>query len=64
MSGEPDINRMAVEKMEGGLIQFRKGFSALRAENVEQMEALDFMNTELYKIDQKMSDVRKVFYGD
>ena len=61
---DPNENKMAVEKIEGAMILARKGFSELRAENVDQMGVLDAMNTELYKLDQRVSDVRKVFYRD
>lgn len=55
---------MAIEKIEGGMIQVRKDFSELRAKNVEQMETLDDTNTALYKLDQRVSDLKKIFYGD
>lgn len=61
---EPNSNKMSVEKIEGGVIQIRKGFSELRASNAEQMDALEAMNTALYKLDQRVSDIRKVFYGE
>ena len=46
------------------MILVRKGFSDLRASDVDQMDVLDAMNTALYKLDQRVSDVRKVFYRD
>jgi len=61
---DPNNNKMAVDKIENAVIQLRKGFSELRASNVEEMEALDDMNTVLYKLDQRVTDIRKVFYGD
>lgn len=61
MSDKPNCNMMALDKIDGGIIQVRKGFSELRADNVDQMEALDDMNTALYKLDQRVSDIRKVF---
>lgn len=64
MSEEPNNNKMAVEKIENGMIIVRKGFSELRANDVDEMDVLEAMNTALYKIDQKVSDVRKLFYGD
>lgn len=55
---------MAVEKIENGLILVRKGFAELRAEDLAQTDAQDAMNAVLYKLDQRVSDIRKVFYGD
>lgn len=59
-----DENKMTVEKIEGGMIQVRKGFSELRADNMPQTEALEGMNTALYRLEMKMSDIRKTFKGD
>jgi len=59
---DPDKNKMAVEKIDSGVIQVRKGFSELRATNVDQMEALNDMNTKLYKLEQSVVDIKKVFY--
>lgn len=61
---DPNNNKMSVEKIENGMIQVRKGFSELRSTDVEQMEALDAMNAALYKLDQRVCDIRKVFCGD
>lgn len=61
---DPDTNKMSIEKLEGGLIQVRKRFAELEAEDLDQTDALDAMNTALYKLEQKFSDVRKVFLGD
>jgi len=58
---EPDIYKMSIEKIEGGLIQVRKGFADLEAEDLDQTDALDAMNTALYKLEQKFSDIRNVF---
>jgi len=58
---EPDKNKMSIEKIEGGLIQVRKGFADLEAEDLDQTDALDAMNTALYKLEQKFSDIRNVF---
>ena len=58
---DPDTNKMHVEVIEGGLTEIRKGFAELRAENIEQMDALDGMNTALYKLDQKVADIKNVF---
>ena len=64
LESKPDNNKMAVEKIEGGLIQVRKGFAELEAEDLGQTDAVDAMNRALYKLEQKFSDVRKVFYGE
>lgn len=64
MDSEPNNNKMSVEKMEGGLIQVRKGFSELRADDIDQMDALEGMNTAMYKLEQTFSDIKKVFYGE
>ena len=64
IENESNCNKMSVEKIEGGLIQVRKGFSELRPSNADQMDVLDCMNTALYKLEQKVSDIRKVFYGE
>lgn len=64
LENDPNNNKMAIEKIEGGMIQVRKDFSELRAKNVEQMETLDDTNTALYKLDQRVSDLKKIFYGD
>lgn len=64
MNEEPNNNKMSVEKIENGAILVRQGFSELRASNVDQLEALDAMNVAMYKLDQNISDIRKVFYGD
>lgn len=61
LESEPDISKMSVEIIEGGLIQVRKGFSELQSSDLDQMDALDAMNTALYKLEQKFSDVRKVY---
>lgn len=61
MSNDPDNNKMAVEKIEGGLIQIRKGFAELEAEDLPQTDATDAMNRALYKLEQAFSDIRKVF---
>jgi len=61
---DPNENRMAVEKIEGAMILLRRGFSELRASDVDQMDTLDAMNTALYKLDQRVSDLRKVFYKE
>ncbi len=58
---EPNNNKMCLDKIDGGLIEMRKGFSELRVVNVEQSEELGDMNTALYKLEQALSDVRKVF---
>lgn len=61
---DPDTNRMTVDKIEGGIIQVRKGFAELQPEDLDQTDALDSMNRALFKLEQKFSDVRKVFLGD
>lgn len=61
MGDDPNNNKMSVEKIEGSLIQVRKDFSELEAEDLDQTDALDAMNTALYKLEQKFSDVKNVF---
>ena len=61
---EPNENKMAVEKIESAMILLRKGFNELRSSDIDQMDALDAMNTALYKLDQRVSDVRKAFYKE
>ena len=58
---DPNHNKMSVERIEGTLIQVRNGFSELRSSDVDQMEALDDMNTALYKLERSFSDVKEVF---
>lgn len=58
---EPDVNKMAVEKLDGGIIQLRAGFSDLRADNMGQTEALEGMNVALYKLERVFSVVKKEF---
>lgn len=60
-NSDPNNNKMSVEKIEGGMIQLRKGFSEPRATGVEQTEVLDNTNTAMYKLEQRVSDIRKVF---
>ena len=61
LENDPDTNKMHVEVIESGLTEVRKGFAELRAENIEQMDALDGMNTALYKLDQTVADIKNVF---
>ena len=58
---EPDVNIMAIEKLENSMILLRSAFSDLRADNMEMTEALEGMNVAIYKLEQKVSDVRKAF---
>ena len=58
---EIDRQKMSVEKIENGMILVRKGFSELRANNTEQMDAIEGFNTAMYKLEQRVSDINEVF---
>lgn len=64
MGLEPNNNKMAVEKIEGSVIEARKAFAELRSQNSEQIEIMFGLNTALYKLDQKISDAKKIFKGE
>ena len=63
MSSEnnPDTNKMNVEVIEDGLTESRKGIAELRAAKLEQVEVLDGRHKGLYKLDQKVADIKNVF---
>ena len=61
MGLEPNNNKVAIEKIEGSIIEARKAFAELRFQNIEQMEIMSGLNTALYKLDQKISDAKKIF---
>lgn len=58
---QPNNDKMSIEKIDGGLIQIRKGFSELRSSDVIQMEVLDMFNTDLYKLEQRYADIKDAF---
>ena len=58
---QPNNEKMSIEKIDGGLIQIRKGFSELRSADVVQMEVLDMFNTDLYKLEERFADVKDAF---
>ena len=59
---DPNNNKMTVEKIEGGMIQIRKDFRELRSDNVDETEVMFEFNAAMYKLEQRFSNLRKVFY--